>query len=71
MDERRKAKWSGWLVAAMALVLAGVLSISGASREQTKVPSASKASVVATPAGPQRDAAPARSETDICELQLD
>jgi hypothetical protein len=66
MNEK-KAKMSGWLVAAAALVLAGVFAISGAPRVDARVPEISKASASTASVQPGE----AHADSDICNLQLD
>ena len=68
--EKMRAKWSGWLVATGALVLAGVLAISGSPRAEARGPEVSKTSVSA-PSNAANDGSIARADTDTLDLQLD
>ena len=70
MKKMRASKWSGWLVAAGSLVLAGVLAISGSPRAEARGPEISKTSVSA-PSNPANDGSIARADTDTLDLQLD
>ena len=67
MNEKRNMKRVGWLAAA-ALILAGVLSISGASRPEPKPQAKSTATVSATTDG---SFAPAQADSDVFDMQLD
>ena len=67
MNEKRNMKRAGWLAAA-AMILAGALSISGASRPEPKPQVKSTATVSATT---DASFATARADTDVFEMQLD
>ena len=71
MSERKTAKWSGWLLATVALVLAGVISISGAPSQESRISGPAKSSVAAGSAGADVQNASVRAETEVLELQLD
>jgi hypothetical protein len=68
MNEKKTAKWGGWIVATGALALAGVVAISGAPRAESRPPETANTSISAT-ANPE--GVVARAETDTLDLQLD
>ena len=68
MNEKKNMKRAGWLGAAAALVLAGALSISGASRPEQKPQAKSTATVTATP---NDSLGSAHADSDVLDLQLD
>ena len=68
MNEKRNTKNTGWLVVAAALILAGALSISGASKPESKPQAKSTATVSATT---DVSFASAQADSDTCDLQLD
>jgi hypothetical protein len=69
-NEKKTMKNIGWLVALAALVLAGVIAISGAPQVDARVPEISK-----PPASTSSDSSvqpgEAHADSDICDLQLD
>ncbi len=69
MNESKKTKRAGWLVvAAAALVLAGAISILGASHTASKSP----APTTVTPsAAADVTPGPANADSDVCDVQLD
>jgi len=67
MNEKKNTN-VGWLVVAAALILAGALSISGASKPESKPQVKSTATVSATPDG---SFASAQADSDVFEMQLD
>ena len=75
MNEKRNTKNAGWLVVAAALILAGVLSISGASKPESKPQAKSTATVSATTEGSfastESSFGSAQADSDTCDLQLD
>jgi hypothetical protein len=68
MNEKKNMKRVGWLAAAAALILAGALSISGASRPEPKPQAKSTATVSATT---QDSLGSAQADSDVFEMQLD
>jgi hypothetical protein len=68
MNEKKNMKRVGWLAAAAALILAGALSISGASKPEPKPQAKSTATVSATPDG---SLGTAQADSDVFEMQLD
>ena len=69
MNEKLTLKRGGWLLGA-SLVLMGVLSFLGSTREEAKASVVPAASVHAAPSG---EIVPggARAEADVLDLQLD
>jgi hypothetical protein len=67
MNEKKNMKRVGWLAAAAALILAGALSISGASRPEPKPQAKSTATVSAT----HDSLGSAQADSDVFEMQLD
>lgn len=72
-NEKNTMKNMGWLVAMAALVLAGVLAISGAPKVDARVPEISKTSASTPSVQPGSSVQPgeAHADSDICDLQLD
>jgi len=68
MSEKTNMKRAGWLAAAAALILAGALSVSGASRPEPKPQTKSTAAVSATTDG---SLGTAQADSDVFEMQLD
>jgi hypothetical protein len=69
MNEKRNMKNAGSLVVAAALILAGALSISGASKPEPK-PQA-KSTAVTVSATTDGSFGSAQADSDTCDLQLD
>lgn len=68
MNEKKQSTRAGWLVMAAALVLAGAISILGASRPSSAP--ASKTTVTPSSASDVTPG-PAQADSDVLELQLD
>ena len=68
MNEKKNMKRVGWLAAAAALILAGALSISGASKPEPKPQAKSTATVSATTDG---SLGSAQADSDVLDMQLD
>jgi hypothetical protein len=67
MNENRNMKRAGWLAATAALILAGALSISGASRPDPKPRPTGTVSAPAATDG----FLTAQADSDVLDLQLD
>lgn len=68
MNESKNMKRAGWLAAAAALILAGALSISGASRPDPKPRTTGAVSASTATDGSFRTA---QADSDVLDLQLD
>ena len=68
MNEKKTAKWGGWVMATAALVVAGVLAISGAPQAESRASEASKTSVSSALDSP---GSIARADMDTLDLQLE
>ena len=69
MNESKKTKRAGWLVATGALVLAGALTIIGGS-PRTESKSAPKVTVTPS-AAIESPSVAAQADSDVLDLQLD
>jgi len=71
MKEKSASKWGRWIAAVTgALVLAGVLAISGSPRAEARGPEVSKTSA-SVPSNPPDEGSIARADSDTLDLQLD
>ena len=73
MNENRNTKNAGWLTVAAALILAGALSVLGASKTEPKQQAKSTATVSATTVSATTDGSfgSAQADSDTYDLQLD
>jgi hypothetical protein len=70
MNGKTMKRLSGWMLAAGSLVLVGVLSLSGAPRQDSQLSMKSETRSTAAAAS-EITPGPARAEVDVLDLQLD
>ncbi len=71
MSKSRIAKFAGWLLASLALALAGIVTLAGTGQRESRASVGAQTVEVAVPGGSEIRPMTARAETDTLDLQLD